>query len=111
MVYYCYLIQSLSNPQYTYIGTTNNISKRLDMHNGIIKGGAKATRRFSDWKYYIIVELLDKSTALSFEWKWKHYKTKNNKWLRTKSGIDNKVKRLYEIIDNYPSKITKIDKK
>lgn len=96
-MWYCYLIQSKSNPNYTYIGTTNNFEKRLKQHNGILKGGAKATRKFSDWLIVKLVKFENKNDALSFEWYWKHYKTKNNKWLRTKSGIDNKIKRLDEL--------------
>jgi structure-specific endonuclease subunit SLX1 len=100
MFYYCYLITSNN---LTYIGTTNDLVKRLKQHNGELSGGAKATRRFNDWIYCRIIDCKDKKTALSFEWKWKHYLTKNNKWRRTKSGLDNKLIRLDELLKIYPN--------
>lgn len=105
MVYFCYLIRSQANPNYTYIGITNNTDQRILKHNGILKGGAKATRKFNDWYYSIIIQLPTKNIAASFEWKWKHYFSKNNKWLHTKSGINNKIKRLREVMIIFPNAI------
>lgn len=93
MDYYCYLIKCDNR---TYIGITNNLENRLDKHN---KGlGAKATRCKSDWKFDTIVGMFDKSQALRFEWYWKHTYNNNNKWIRTKSGLDNKYNRLTELL-------------
>jgi structure-specific endonuclease subunit SLX1 len=94
MTYNCYLIRSKSNPNHTYIGITNNIERRLKQHNGIISGGAKCTKRFNDWEYVVIVELDNSSIAASFEYSWKHYKTKNGNTRHALSGLDNKFKRL-----------------
>lgn len=33
----------------TYVGITNDLSRRLDEHNGVLPGGAKATRRGRPW--------------------------------------------------------------
>ena len=99
MDYYCYLITSNN---LTYIGTTNNLDKRLKQHNDELTGGAKATRRYNNWCYNTIVKCGDKKIAMSFEWKWKHYLTKNNKWKRTKPGINNKLIRLEELLPMYP---------
>lgn len=90
MTYFCYLIKSYNK---TYIGITNNLKKRLRQHNGELTGGAKCTRG-SEWYYHTVVGPFTINEALRFEWYWKHEKNTRNKWTRTKSGIDNKMKRL-----------------
>ena len=93
MEYYCYLLYSpLKNV--TYIGITNNVEERLKKHNGITSGGAKSTRKTSDWEYRAQVLFPDKELAMSFEWYAKHIKNVNNKWVKTK-GLDQRL----EIID------------
>ena len=99
--YYCYLISSEKNPRSTYIGITNNLNNRLKKHNGILKGGAKATRKHKDWYFVKVIKLESKSDALKLEWYWKHYKNGKGNWVHTKPGIDNKLKRLEEILDDY----------
>lgn len=91
--YYCYLIKSDDN---TYIGITNNLNKRIASHNN--KSGAKSTRKYNNWTYHKVIGIFNKPEALRFEWYWKHYLNKNNKWSRTKSGIENKIKRLNELL-------------
>jgi len=62
------LIHTTSNK--TYIGITNNPEKRLRMHNGEIKGGAKYTTinaKDGKWCYYGFILNLSKSIALSIE--------------------------------------------
>lgn len=103
--YYCYIIISKSHNDYTYIGTTNNLEKRLDQHNGKLIGGAKSTKKYNDWEYYKIIEFDDNKNAMSFEWYMKHYKTNNNKWRHVKPGLDNKLSRLNELVVNYNCKI------
>jgi predicted GIY-YIG superfamily endonuclease len=94
MVYYCYLI---SNEIRTYIGITNNLESRLAKHNA--KKGAKATRAGNAWTYKIIIgEFANRSTASSFEWYFKHHQTQTGKWIRTPAGIDNKIKRVNELL-------------
>lgn len=70
MAYSLYLI---TNKQHTYVGITNNLEKRLRQHNGDIKGGSRHTRIIGPgWTYATIVSGLNKSNALSFEYKVKH---------------------------------------
>ena len=38
--YNCYII---FNDNYSYVGITNNLSRRIRQHNTLIKGGAKYT--------------------------------------------------------------------
>ena len=96
--YYCYIIKSLNN-NCTYTGITNDLDKRLKQHNGILKGGAKSTRKYNDWTYYKILEFDDKKTACSFEWFMKHKKN-NNKLIKI-TGIENKCKRIEELKKDY----------
>jgi putative endonuclease len=95
--YYVYLL--INDKNHTYIGITNNLLNRLNKHNN--KSGAKATKKSSNWKFNSIYGMFTKGEALSFEWYWKHTKTeKTNKWIRTKSGITNKIKRVTEILSD-----------
>ena len=94
--YYCYFIISHLNNK-TYIGITNNLDKRIIKHNQ--SKGAKSTRMSSKWSYHTILgKFKNKGEAMSFEWYWKHQQTKNNKWINTKVGMNNKMKRLLELI-------------
>ena len=75
MSYYVYLIQSInSKKNKTYVGYTNNLKKRIDLHNK--NKGAKATKGYK-WKLIYKKKFLKKSTAMSYE-----YFLKKNKLLR-----------------------------
>lgn len=95
--YYCYFLISGNN---TYIGITNNLNKRIKQHNGKLKNGAKSTRMNKNkWSYHTIIgEFSTISKAMRFEWYWKHIKNSNNKWTNNKSGLNNKMKRLIELL-------------
>ena len=54
--YFCYVICNSNNN--TYNGYTTNLRRRIRQHNGIIKGGARATRNRGIWKY---LDILDKT--------------------------------------------------
>lgn len=87
----------LSSHNLTYIGITNNIENRLLRHNS--SKGAKATRRYNDWKLIILAGYFeDKSSAQSFEWFAKHQMTKTGSWTKSKSGINNKINRFHEVM-------------
>lgn len=75
MSFYCYILYNDKNNK-TYNGYTVDLKKRIRQHNGIIKGGARATtadiKTFGNnhWKYLAIVECdtWDKIKAMSLEW-------------------------------------------
>ena len=82
----------------TYCGITNNLKRRIRQHNCEIKGGARYTsNNLSDgqWYYYIIVENLDKSSALSIERKM------HNKNGKGKTPIEKRINRLIELNIEY----------
>ena len=65
----CYL---LTDGTRTYIGVTNNIQRRLDQHNGKKAGGAKYTKRSTNWHVELqVTGFRTRGEALQFEWAWK----------------------------------------
>ena len=96
MDYKCYIV---FNDNYSYVGITNNLKRRIRQHNGIIKGGAKYTRLINgmlttNWQYACYVDgFKTKKDALKFEWALKHVKP------RSKMGIINRVKKLLILLN------------
>ena len=77
MAYFVYLIVSKSKyKKISYVGYTNNINKRLNLHNN--GKGAKFTRG-RKWKLVYYKKYISKKKAMSEE-----YKLKNNYKLRKK---------------------------
>ena len=73
--YYVYLIVSKKNKKIkSYVGYTNNISKRIMLHN--TGKGAKSTRG-RNWSVIYKKKFLTKSKAMKFE-----YLLKKNKKMR-----------------------------
>jgi len=73
--YYVYLIVSKKNKKIkSYVGYTNNISKRIKLHN--TGKGAKSTRG-RNWSVIYKKKFLTKSKAMKFE-----YLLKKNKKMR-----------------------------
>ena len=80
MIYCVYLIISKKLNKYrSYVGYTNNINKRIMLHNS--SKGAKFTRG-NKWKLIYVKKYYDKSTAMREE-----YKLKKNYLLRNKIKI------------------------
>ena len=80
----------------TYIGITNNITRRIKQHNGICTGGAKYTSACRPWKVYGYVRGFgeDKSLVLKFEWRWKYLSRKEKG-----SSIEKRMKGLEKTLD------------
>ena len=83
MTYFVYVLKNNTKSKFiTYVGHTNNLKKRLNLHN---KGkGAKFTRGRS-WKVIYCEKFLTKKEAMSRE----YYIKKNRK-------IRNLIKELYK---------------
>ena len=82
MIYHVYMLKSLSKNSVTYVGYTNNLKKRVDLHNN--SKGAKFTRG-RKWKLIYKEKFNTKREAISRE-----YYIKNNRSLR------NKIKDTYK---------------
>ena len=81
MNYYVYVLKSVSQKPVTYVGYTNNLKKRIKLHN---EGkGAKFTRG-RKWALIYKEKYKSKKEAISRE-----YYIKNNKTLRNKIKNEN----------------------
>tara|TARA_B100001564_G_scaffold265476_1_gene227015 strand:+ start:418 stop:666 length:249 start_codon:yes stop_codon:yes gene_type:complete len=74
MSYYVYMLKTLNKTNITYVGYTNNLNKRIKLHNS--GKGAKFTRG-RKWKLIYKEKYNTKSQAISRE-----YYIKSNKTLR-----------------------------
>ena len=81
MHYYVYMLISRSNKPVTYIGYTNNLKKRIKLHNS--GKGAKFTRG-RKWKLIYKEKFRSKNKAISRE-----YYIKKNRTLRNKLKNEN----------------------
>ena len=81
MNYFVYMLKSVSKESVTYVGYTNNLKKRINLHNS--NKGAKFTRG-RKWKLIYKEKFNSKKEAISRE-----YYIKKNRTLR------NKIKNKY----------------
>lgn len=59
----------------TYVGVTNDLRRRLDQHNGLLPGGAKATRATRPWRLGCTHgPFEDKGEALRIEFRLKKFR-------------------------------------
>ena len=81
MDYFVYMLKSLGKNSVTYVGYTNNLKKRIILHNN--DKGAKFTRG-RKWKLIYREKLNSKKEAISRE-----YYIKKNRTLRNKIKNEN----------------------
>ena len=81
MNYFVYMLKSLGKESITYVGYTNDLKKRINLHNN--SKGAKFTRG-RKWKLIYKEKLNSKKEAISRE-----YYIKNNRNLRNKIKNEN----------------------
>ena len=81
MNYFVYMLKSLGKESITYVGYTNDLKKRINLHNN--SKGAKFTRG-RKWKLIYKEKLNSKKEAISRE-----YYIKNNRKLRNKIKNEN----------------------
>ncbi len=71
--WYVYCLVSSSGA--TYVGATVDPNRRLQQHQGLLKGGARATAmrvaKGETWSRHCYVGPFEKIAALQFEWRWK----------------------------------------
>ena len=80
-MYYVYLLKSKGIKTVTYVGYTNNLNKRIDLHNS--GKGAKFTRG-RKWKLIYKEQYKSKKEAISRE-----YYIKKNRTFRKKIKLKN----------------------
>ena len=102
-VHYCYIVR-IKGKDRTYVGYTVEPKRRIRQHNGIIKGGAKATSISNQWEFLAILTsqspLFTKNVALSVEWHLKHAdgKRKTSPLYR---GVQGKLRSIIEVLNRY----------
>jgi predicted GIY-YIG superfamily endonuclease len=94
--FYCYLLVS---DKRTYIGATVDPDRRLEQHNGVKSGGARATRGKAWDRICYVSGFPDWNAALQFEWSWKHVS-------RRQHGVGNKLDGLIALIERGRSSST-----
>jgi len=63
-MHYVYILQSIDNPNQTYIGLTSDLKKRLGSHNS---GANKHTSKFKPWKIIWYCSFMSEEKAIAFE--------------------------------------------
>jgi putative endonuclease len=79
-MHYAYILQSISHPEKFYYGSTSDLKKRIEVHNG---GGNVSTKPHCPWKLAWYAGFPSKQAALDFE-----------RYLKTASGKAFARKRL-----------------
>ncbi len=96
-----YVVYVLTNTtsNKTYVGITNNTTRRIRQHNGELVGGAKYTtgnKGNGQWQFYGFIKNLDKRLALSLE---KKIKLKSRKMSGT--PIEKRKKAINILLNEY----------
>lgn len=61
---YVYLLRNFSNPFRTYVGSTEDLVRRVTEHN---QGKANHTARYAPWRLEVAVQFRDAEKADEFE--------------------------------------------
>tara|TARA_B100002019_G_scaffold249146_1_gene228370 strand:- start:19 stop:396 length:378 start_codon:yes stop_codon:yes gene_type:complete len=86
-----YVVYLLKCDNFSYVGMTNDIFKRLRQHNGEIKGGARYTSKRNQWYPVLIIDgFQDMKSAMQCEWRLK----------RGKKGVLGRIKYLNDFLKN-----------
>ena len=86
-----YLLQTVDLPRRTYIGATVDPVRRLEQHNGLRAGGARATRGRVWETITIVTGFATWSQCLSFEAAWRRAgQHRSCRWTRLWSGGSSK---------------------
>lgn len=67
----CYLLATVDGSPKTYVGITPDLDRRLRQHNGLLSGGAMATKGRVWERIGHVKGFPDHRAALQFEWRWK----------------------------------------
>ena len=92
-----YLVYLLKCDNFSYVGMTNDIFKRLRQHNGEIKGGAKYTSKRKEWYPVMIIDgFQNMKSAMQCEWRLKHFAIGHGSVRGAKGKLKYLSKYLYE---------------
>jgi structure-specific endonuclease subunit SLX1 len=99
-MFYCYIV--FNGTDRTYNGYTVNLERRLRQHNGIIKGGARATSGRGPWEFVLILtsscwDCI--SVAMKHEWSIK-YPTRKRPRPKEYNGVMGRLKSFTHIFQH-----------
>ena len=115
-----YLVYLLKSDKYSYVGMTNDFTRRLRQHNKEIKGGARYTSKRDTWYPVLIIDgFQDMRSAMQCERRLKRgkkgvegrirylndYLSKNDKWT-SKSDIIKNQNLTYYIDEDYKNELS-----
>lgn len=63
-MFYVYIISSVNNPEYLYVGRTSNLKKRLTDHNC---GNTAHTTKYKPWQLLVYFAFSDELKSIEFE--------------------------------------------
>ena len=93
-----YLVYIFKCNNLTYVGMTNDFFKRWQQHNQILSGGAKYTKKGTEWYPICIIDGFETmSEAMQCEWK---LKSKRSKLARKFKGADGRIRYLDLLLNN-----------
>jgi len=61
---YVYLLESISDPNQIYVGLTDDLKVRFEVHNS---GGSPHTSKYKPWRLVTYVAFSDEAKAVAFE--------------------------------------------
>lgn len=97
----CYCLVSHDSRR-TYVGATKHMARRIRQHNGIIKGGAKYTRRGRPWTIAFQVSgFRSWREVLQFEWRFKHIRRKRRRG-KYESPLARRHRHLRILLTHHP---------
>jgi predicted GIY-YIG superfamily endonuclease len=64
IMHYVYILQSVHFPDQNYIGQTDDVNRRLYVHN---TGGSPHTAKYKPWKLISSISFESKEKAIEFE--------------------------------------------
>jgi putative endonuclease len=102
--YIIYLLYNTENTC-TYVGITNNPTRRLRQHNGELVGGAKYTKAkkgLGTWVFYGWIKgandtILEKNRSLKLEYRVKYFSRKNKG-----TPVEKRLKAVNKILEENP---------
>ena len=92
--WFCYLLAS-QDGQRTYIGATVDPDRRLQQHNGVKSGGARATAGRTWQRVALVAGFPSQTAALQFEWAWKFHSRRLGK-----RGLQGRIEALWKLLDS-----------
>jgi len=93
MIWHCYLLATVDGSPKTYVGITPDLDRRLKQHNGLLSGGAMATKGRAWERIAHVRGFPDHRAALQFEWRWKQISRR-----LTGGPIERRMKALQELL-------------